>query len=76
MFEVGKKKKKKKVNPKKEKYSKYHREKPATMDIHFPELSDEQSKTKRVNEDSITKYLRFNRNKPTKSLLDKRKKTK
>lgn len=71
---MGKKKNKnkaKKVNPKKEKYAKFHREKSAVMDMHFPELTDDQSQTKKVNEDKIGNFLRFNRNKPTLSLREK-----
>lgn len=66
------KKKKKKVNPKRERYAKFHKEKSGTMDISMPDLEDEQMKQKRVDEEKIGKFLRFNRNRPTKEILERR----
>jgi hypothetical protein len=70
------KKKKKKVNPKRERYAKFHKEKSGTMDISMPDLEDEQMKQKRVDEEKIGKFLRFNRNRPTKEILERRMKSK
>ena len=70
---MGNKKKAKKISAKKEKYAKFRKEKPGTMDLTMPDLSPEQSKQKQEDEMSINKFLRFNKNKPVLSLKDKRK---
>ncbi len=68
------KKKKKKVSAKKEKYIKFRKEKPSTMDISMPDLSTEEMKQKQTDEDSINKFLRFSKNRPVLSLKEKKKK--
>ena len=68
--------KKKKISPKKEKYAKYRKEKQTSMDISMPDLETEQMKQKREDETKIDKYLRFNRNPPTKEILIRRMKDK
>jgi hypothetical protein len=49
------------VNPKKEKYAKFRKEKPSSMDVRMPDLSEEQQKQKQMNEQIISNFLRFNR---------------
>ena len=71
-----KNKKAKKVSVKKERYAKFRKEKPATVDITMPDLSDEQVKQKRSDEESINKFLRFSRNKPTGEIVKRREKSK
>ena len=66
----------KKVSAKKEKYAKFHREKPGTLDIAFPDLTDEQVDQKKTDEEKMDKYLRFNRNIPSKEINDRRAKSK
>jgi hypothetical protein len=61
---------KKHVNPKKEKYAKFRKEKPSTMDVRMPDLSPEQHKQKQEDEMAINRFLRFNR--PPKPKDDKR----
>lgn len=74
---AGKKKKEKKVSAKKEKYSKLgNKEKPGTLDLKFPELDDEQTNMKRADEQMIDRYLRFNKNRPTKEVVERRMKSK
>ncbi|MCF7871935.1 hypothetical protein K9L97_02780 [Candidatus Woesearchaeota archaeon] len=68
----GKKKKVKKVSAKKEKYAKFHREKPGALDINFPDLDDEQQKQKKIDEEKVEKFLRFNRNKPAPEIVERR----
>ena len=68
--------KKKKVSAKKEKYAKFHKEKVGTSDLSMPELTAEQVKTARAQEDQLAKFWRFNKNPPTKEIKDKKKKTK
>jgi hypothetical protein len=58
------------VNPKKEKYAKFRKEKPSTMDVRMPELSEEQNKQRHLDEQAINNFLRFNR--PFKKKDDKR----
>ncbi|MBN2567280.1 hypothetical protein JXB02_04310 [Candidatus Woesearchaeota archaeon] len=70
------KKKKKKVSAKKEKYSKFHKEKPGTPDISMPDLTDEQMKAKREDEEFISFALRVNRNPPTKEIVERKMKSK
>lgn len=69
-------KKVKKVSAKKEKYAKFHREKPGTLDISFPDLDDEQQNQKKVDEEKVDKFLRFNRNSPSKEINERRAKSK
>jgi hypothetical protein len=58
------------VNPKKEKYAKFRKEKPSTMDVRMPELTEEQNKQRHLDEQAISRFLRFNR--PVKRDDDKR----
>jgi len=63
---------KKKVNPKKERYAKFRKEKSTTMDVRMPELTPEQHKQKQEDDMAISRFLRFNR--PPKTKYDKIKK--
>lgn len=63
---MGKKKKEKKINAKKEKYAKFRREKPATLDISMPDLDDGQRKEKQQADQVLDRFFRYNRNPPTK----------
>ena len=60
---------KKHINPKKEKYAKFRKEKPASMDVRMPELTEDQQKQKQEDEKKINMFLRFNR--PPKKKDDK-----
>lgn len=75
---MGKKNKNKtkKVNPKRERYAKFHKEKTGTIDLSFPDLDDEQQKRKRDDDTRIDKFLKFNRNAPTKEIVERRAKSK
>ncbi len=68
------KKKKKKVSAKKEKYIKFRKEKPSSMDVTMPDLSTEEMKQKQHDEDSINRFLRYSKNRPVLSLKEKKKK--
>ena len=70
------KNKKKKVSAKKEKYAKFRKDKPGTLDISMPDLSPEQVKQKREDESKIDRFLKFNKNKPTKEIKDRKLKRK
>jgi len=70
------KNKPKKVSVKKERYSKFHKEKPGTLDISMPDLSEEQTKQRKENETKIDSFLRFNKNAPAKEVVERRAKSK
>ena len=65
------KKKQKKVSAKREKYAKFKREKPGTLDLKMPDLDPEQQKQKQQDEIKINRFLRFSRNPPTKEIRKK-----
>ena len=76
---MGKKKnknKKKKVNPKRERYLKFRKDKPSTMNFTSPDLTPEQQKQKREDESKIERFLRFNRNRPAKEIIERKMKSK
>jgi len=61
---MGRKKnknKKKKVNPKKERYAKFRKDKPATMNFTTPDLTPEQQKQAREDEGKIGSFLRYSK---------------
>jgi hypothetical protein len=66
----------KKVSAKKEKYSKFHSDKPGTLNIAMPDLSEEQVKVARADDEKIGKFLRFNKNAPVKEIVPRREKSK
>ncbi len=76
---MGKKNKNKpkKVNVKRERYAKFHKEKPGTLDISMPDLDEEQTKQKRADEELINRFLRFNpRNPPPREIVARKAKSK
>ena len=61
---MGRKKnknKKKKVNPKKERYAKFRKDKPATTTFTTPDLTPEQLKQRQEDDGKIGSFLRFNK---------------
>ena len=74
---MGKKKEKaKKINSKRERYSKFRKEKPAAMSIAMPDLSDDQTKQKRNDEQKIDSYWRYFRRRPERFVLERKAKSK
>jgi len=73
---MAKKNKVKKVSAKREKYAKFKKDKPGTLDLKMPDLEPEQQKQKQQDEMKIDKFLRFSRNPPTKEILIRRMKSK
>lgn len=49
----------KKMNPKKEKYMKFHKEKSGVLDLSFPDLADDTKKEIRADEERVGTYLRY-----------------
>ena len=70
------KNKKKKVNPKRERYLKFRKDKPATVNLTSPDLTPEQQKQKQEDEGTIERFLRFSKNPPTKEISDRKMKSK
>lgn len=56
---MGKKDKSKKLNPKKDKYAQFKKDKPK-LDLTSPELNPDQQKWKQKAEENIGKFFRFN----------------
>ena len=74
---MGKKKEKsKKTNSKRERYLKFRKEKPAAMSIAMPDLSDEQLKLRRNDEQRIDSYWRYFRRRPERFVLERKAKSK
>ncbi len=70
------KNKKKKVNPKTERYLKFRKDKPANLTFVAPDLTPEQQKQRQVDDEKIGYFLRHNRNPPTKEVSERRMKSK
>ena len=70
------KKKEKKVSAKSLRYAKFQKEKPGTVDLSMPDLTEDQNKQKQADQDRIDMFLRQNRNPPTKELSERRMRSK
>ena len=76
---MGKKKNKnktKKVSAKKERYSKFRKEKPTNLTMAPPELSDDVVQQRRVDEQRINDFWRHFRRAPERYVLDRKAKSK
>ena len=75
---MGKKNKNKpkKVSAKKERYAKFHKEKPGVLNIAMPDLTEEQLKQKREDELKMDKFVRFNKNPYPKEIVERKVKSK
>lgn len=70
---MGKKKdKKKKISAKKERYSKFRKEKPSMMTMSAPDLTEEQVKERRLDEQRIGEFWRHYR-RPKERFVNERK---
>ena len=70
------KNKKKKVSVKKEKYAKFRKGQPSTMTFTTPDTTPEQQKQRLIDEQKIESFLKYNRNRPTKEISERRMKSK
>ena len=70
------KNKKKEVNAKKVRYTKFRKEKSAELDLKMPELSDDEIKFRRMDDTEVDKFFRFNRNPNTRSVNPRKDKSK
>ena len=73
MGKKSKKKRTKKISAKKEKYLKFHKEKPTVVEIKIPDLTTEQQKQRQVDEITINRFLRFSKNAPRPEIREKKK---
>lgn len=74
---MGKNKnKKKKINAKKEKYSKFRKDKPTSMTFAVPDLTPEQRMQKQQDERNIDYFLRYSRNPPTQEISERKMRSK
>ena len=72
-----KKNKKKKVNPKRERYAKFRKEKPSNMSFTTPaDITDEQQKQRQKDEDTISYFLRGVTRYPRTEIVERRVKSK
>jgi hypothetical protein len=73
---MSKKKKDKKINAKKEKYIKFRKEKPSNMTLSSVDLTPEQEKQRKADEDHIDSFSRYNRSPPNREILERKTKSK
>ena len=69
-------KKAKKVNPKKERYLKFRKEKPTNLTVAPPELSDDQVQLRRFDEKKIDGFWKFYRRPPERFVNERKAKSK
>ncbi len=73
---MGKKKKVKKISAKKERYAKFRKEKPATLTISPPELSEESMQQRRLDEQKIDNFWRHYRRPPPRFISERKARSK
>jgi len=73
---MAKKDKPKKLSAKKEKYSKFRKEKPSSMNLMMPDLDEEQQRLKRNDEQRINFFLRGMRRVPERFVVERKAKSK
>ena len=73
---MGRRKKEKKISAKTLRYAKFHKDKPAVVDIAIPDLTEEANKQRHLDQDRIDRFLRQNRNAPTKEISERRMRSK
>ena len=73
---MGRKDKPKKVSAKRERYSKFRKEKPTNLTIAPPDLSEEQVKDRRSDEQHISDFWRHYRRPPERFVNERKAKSK
>ena len=73
---MGKKDKKKKISAKKERYAKFRKEKPSNLTIAPPELTEEQVKERRLDEQRIGEFWRSYRRPPQRFVSERKARSK
>ena len=73
---MGRKDKPKKISAKKERYMKFRKEKPSLLTIAPPELTEEQIKERRLDEQRIGEFWRHYRRPPEKFVNERKARSK
>ena len=73
---MGKKKKAKKINAKKERYAKFRKEKPSSMTYSVPDLPEEQIVQRREDEKKVEGFWRYHRRTPERFVNERKAKSK
>ena len=73
---MGKKDKPKKISAKKERYSKFRKEKPSSLTVAMPDLSEQQAMEKRQDEQRISMFWRSYRRPPQRFVSERKAKSK
>ena len=73
---MGRKDKPKKISAKKERYMKFRKEKPTMMTIATPDLTEEQMKERKLDEQRIGEFWRSYRRPPQRFVSERKAKSK
>lgn len=73
---MGKKDKAKKISVKKERYLKFRKEKPSSMTVAMPDLSEEQVQQRRTDQQRIDNFWRYYRRPPPRFVNERKAKSK
>ena len=73
---MGRKNKPKKISAKKERYMKFRKEKPTMMTVAPPELTEEQVKERRLDEQRIGEFWRSYRRPPQRFVSERKARSK
>ena len=73
---MGRKDKPKKISAKKERYMKFRKEKPSNLTIAPPELTEEQVKERRLDEQRIGEFWRSYRRPPQRFISERKARSK
>lgn len=68
---MGKRDKAKKVSVKKERYFKFRKEKPASLTVAMPDLTEEQVQQRRLDQQRIDNFWRHYRRRPEKFVRER-----
>lgn len=73
---MGKKKKAKRVNPKRERYAKFRKDKPSSMTYSVPDLPEEQIAQRREDEKKVEGFWRYYRRTPERFVNERKARSK
>ncbi len=73
---MGRKDKPKKISAKKERYIKFRKEKPTTLTIAAPDLTEDQIKERRLDEQKVNDFWRHYRRPPEKFVSERKARSK
>lgn len=76
MGKKGKKDKPKKISAKKERYAKFRREKPSSMTVAMPDLTEEQVQQRKTDQQGIDNFWRHYRRPPPRFISERKAKSK